>query len=252
MLKRLQHLGSRRLGVRGVFTAACGALLGGLCFARWLLACSDAVGKIMGPRDAPMARKELSSHTVFPNRVPLGRARTQLPLVGYSAPSFPRIIDSSEMNQTNKLASPNQPAVLSRQSNLKHSSFARPAPHSLRIPSTAVSGDRRCISLLRLIRKHVRLRRNKHAVATTVGGSAMADWPRNASLAGHKHVRKKNEQAEVRNEASDSQTIAMEITLIFDCRTSLNKSNLSTFRRHSTGVQRPTTTFPKSNTVFCQ
>ena len=42
----------------------------------------------------------------------------------------------------------------------------------------------------------------------------MADWPRNASLAGHKHVRKKNEQAEVRNEASDSQTIAMEITLM--------------------------------------
>ena len=40
--------------------------------------------------------------------------------------------------------------------------------------------------------------------------------------------------------------------LIIDCRTSLNKSNLSTFRRHSTGVQRPTTTFPKSNTVFCQ
>ena len=45
MLKRLQHLGSLRLVVRSL--ASCCALLGGLCCARWLLACSDAVGKIM-------------------------------------------------------------------------------------------------------------------------------------------------------------------------------------------------------------
>jgi len=198
MLKRLQHLGSRRLCVRGVFTAACGALLGGLCFARWLLACSDAVGKIMGPRDAPMARKELSSHTVFPNRVPLGRARTQLPLVGYSAPSFPRIIDSSEMNQTNKLASPNQPAVLSRQSNLKHSSFARPAPHSLRIPSTVVSGDRRCIapsadtkSMYVSGETNTRSRQPLEGPRLPISQKRVPPW--DTSMSG-----KRNEQAEVR------------------------------------------------------
>merc|ERR1712176_164952 len=96
MLKRLQHLGSLRLVVRSLAS----------CCARWLLACGDAVGKIMGPRDAPMARKVLSSHTVFPNRVPLGRARTQLPLVGYSAPSFPGIVNSSGMIQNQQACLP--------------------------------------------------------------------------------------------------------------------------------------------------
>ena len=109
-----------------------------------------------GPRDAPMARKELSSHTVFPNRVPLGRARTQLPLVGYSAPSFPRIVNSSGMIRTNKFASLKASCHALRQSTFASTLlFSRFAPRSSFLANSFHCGFCRSAmhSLLRLTRE---------------------------------------------------------------------------------------------------
>ena len=157
---------------------------------------------IKGRRDAPMARKRLSSHTVFPNRVPLERARTQLPLVGYSAPSFPRIIDSSEMNQTNKLASPTRPAMVLWQSDLKHLCSLVP----LLIPCEFLPLWFRTIgnaSLLRLIRKHD-VSGETNTRSRPLEGPAIADRAETHPTVGHKHVKKRNEQAGVRKQSQPS------------------------------------------------
>lgn len=95
---RWARCGPRRLCVRGVFTASCGA--------RWLLACGYACA---GSRALAMllwfAR---DCQTIQYSRAKFrweGR-ELKLPLVGYSAPSFPRIVDPAEMIQTNKILLP--------------------------------------------------------------------------------------------------------------------------------------------------
>ena len=92
MLKRLQHLGSLRLVVRSL--ASFCALFGVLCCARWLLACGDAVGKIMGPRDAPMVARDWQAIQYSRTEFRWKGRELNVPLVGCPAPSFPRIANS--------------------------------------------------------------------------------------------------------------------------------------------------------------
>jgi len=249
MLKRLQHLGSLRLVVRSL--ASCCALLGGLCGARWLLACSDAVGKIR-----PSRCSYGSQGIVEPYSIPEQSSARK----GENSTSSCWLFRSFIPWNCKFVGNDSKPTSLPPRINLpccrgsRISSTLR-SPVPLLIPCEFLPlwfltiGD---ASLLRLIRKHVRLRRNKTRGRDNRWRVRDCRLAKKRIPRGTQACQEKNEQAEVRNEASDSQTIAMEITLIIDCRTSLNKSDLSTFRRHSTGVQRPTTTFPKSNTVFCQ
>lgn len=91
------------------------------------------------------------NHSLIPKTSSAGkRQELNYHLVGYSAPSFSRMVDSSRMIQTNKCCFPESelPCMMLRQS-IFSSTLCSPvsllAPHSLRIPSTVVSGDQQCI-----------------------------------------------------------------------------------------------------------
>ena len=103
MLKRLQHLGSLRLVVRSL--ASCCALLGGLCGARWLLACSDAVGKIRPSRCSYGSQGIVEPYSI-PEQSSARKGENSTSLVGYSAPSFPGIVNSSGMIQNQQACLP--------------------------------------------------------------------------------------------------------------------------------------------------
>lgn len=128
----------------GVFVCAVASGLTASCGARWHLGlrlrlcrkCSSKRGRsvqIMDPRVAPMVCKGLSNHSIFPKKFRLEGRELKLPLVGYPAPSFSRIVDSSGMIQTNKFCFPEieLPCVSERQSTF--SSTLCP-PVSLLIP----------------------------------------------------------------------------------------------------------------------
>ena len=149
----------------------------------------------MSPRDAPMVCKGLSNHSIFPNRVPLERARTQLPLVGYSAPSFPRIVNSSGMIRTNKFASLKASCHALRQSTFASTLlFSCFAPRSSFLANSFHCGFWRSAmhSLLRLTRETRCFRGNNHDRDEILQRVCQLPIkPETHPVGGHKHVRKK-------------------------------------------------------------
>jgi len=112
--------------------------------ASWLAV--TLVRMIKGPRDAPMACKRLPSHSIFPNRFPLGRARTQTSSCWLFRSFISEDGGSSGNDSNQQVCFPEieLPCVAAVESQAPL--FSRSAPHSLRIPSTVVSDDRQCIA----------------------------------------------------------------------------------------------------------
>ena len=203
MLKRLQHLGSLRLVVRSL--ASCCALLGGLCGARWLLACSDAVGKIR-----PSRCSYGSQGIVEPYSIPEQSSARK----GENSTSSCWLFRSFIPWNCKFVGNDSKPTSLPPRINLpccrgsRISSTLR-SPVPLLIPCEFLPlwfltiGD---ASLLRLIRKHVRLRRNKTRGRDNRWRVRDCRLAKKRIPRGTQACQEKNEQAEVRNEASDSQT----------------------------------------------
>lgn len=124
-----------------------------------------------------------------------------VPLVGYPAPSFSRIVGPRRMIQTNKFCFPEKELPGERQS-ISQAPFVLPFRSSFLANSFHCgfwrSAMRRSFSCRG--KRDVSEEKKSTRSRQTVGGSVNCRPTRNASVVGHKHVRKRNEQAQVRKQ----------------------------------------------------
>ena len=130
ILARGGSLGSRRhLGLRGGILARSDA------YAESAHPKRRSIQVVEDPRVAPMVCKEKPNHSIFPNRVPQEKARTQRSSCWLSRSFILEDCRSNENDSNQQVLLPRKELPVSGSRFLKHPSFSRSAPHSLRIPS---------------------------------------------------------------------------------------------------------------------
>jgi len=180
----------------------CGALLGVLCCARWRLGLRLLVLNDQGPSRRSYGSQEIVEPYSIPEQSSAGKGENSTSSCWLFRSFISEDGGSSGNDSNQQVCFPEieLPCVAAVESQAPL--FSRSAPHSLRIPSTVVSDDRQCIAPSADTMRMRRFRGNKtRGRDNRWRDRQLLIEPETHPAVGHKHVRKRNEQAEVRKQS---------------------------------------------------
>lgn len=199
MLKRLQHLGSLRLKcalwhvvAHGVFVCAVSSRR--LVVRGGILACGVTLVQERSRALATLLWFARDCQTIQYSRAKFRweGQELKLPLVGYSAPSVPGIVDSSGMIPTNKFCFPKIDLPWSCGSRVSQAPFVLPFRSSFLANSFDCGLWRSAMhSLLRLMQNMMLQRKQSRSRQNPLEGPSIADRARNVSRRGTQSCQEK-------------------------------------------------------------